>query len=61
VQYVTSHTNLLLDFNLVVTREHVKFCFGTETYTNTVLNIIRSVDNYKDIIMQLRLCVKILM
>lgn len=30
-------------------------------HMNIVLNIIWSVDNYKDMTMQLRLCVKILM
>ena len=53
--------NLLLNFDLVVTMDNVKFCIGTQIYMNTVLNIIWSADSYKDVTMQLRLCVKSLM
>ena len=41
--------------------DNVKFCIGTRIYMNTVLNIIWSADSYKDVTMQLRLCVKSLM
>jgi hypothetical protein len=47
VQYGSSHTNLLLAFDLMVKMNHVKFCIGTQKHTNTALNIILSVDNYK--------------
>lgn len=49
--------NLLLDFDLVVILDHVKFCIGTQKHTYTVLNIIWIVDSYKNATMQLRLCV----